>query len=160
MLRCYRPVSVSPIALFPGCTNHLDLHYPRNGGHINPPLFHDYTSLKSEFGIESAKRIIRFRRAHLSALREAVEDIGALDHSQIRDVEKLDVFFDSENFKRQVKALEVWREDMPEEAADIRVVEGSEAAKVTICFSSPALFSRSDGTTLKGANRCSTSRNT
>jgi hypothetical protein len=161
MLRCYRPVSVSlTCSVFSGCTNHLVLHYRRNGGHINPPLFHDYVRLKSEFGVESSKRIIRFRCAHLSALREAVEDIGALDHSQIREVEKLDVFFDHDTFKGEVKAFEVWRKDMPEEAAEIRVVEGSEAAKVAICFSSSALLNRSDGPTLKGANRCSNSRNT
>jgi hypothetical protein len=135
-------------------------HYLRNGGHINPPLFDDYVQLKSEFGIESAKRIIRFRCAHLSALREAVEDIGALDHSQIRDVEKLDVFFDHDTFEGEIKALEAWRKDMPKEAAETRVVEGSEAAKVTICFYSSALLNRFDGATLKGANRCSNSRNT
>jgi transposase InsO family protein len=117
----------------------------RNGGHLNPPLYHDYVRLKSDFGVESAKRIIRFRRAHLSALREAVEEIGALDHSQIRDVEKLDVYFDHDTFKEGVQALEVWRKDMPEEAADSRVIEGSEAAKVTICFSSPGPLYRSDG---------------
>jgi hypothetical protein len=128
----------------------------RNGGHLNPPLYHDYVQLKSDFGIESAKRIIRFRRAHLSALREAVEEIGALDHSQIRDVEDLDVYFDHDTFKEDVQALEVWRKDMPEEAADSRVIEGSEAAKVTI---SPGLLNRSDGTSLKDANRCSDSLN-
>jgi hypothetical protein len=132
----------------------------RNGGHLNPPLYHDYVQLKSDFGVESAKRIIRFRRAHLSALREAVEEIDALDHSQIRDVEKLDVYFDHDTFKEAVQALEVWRKDMPEEAADSRVIEGSEAAKVTICFSSPPWTpNRSDGTSLKEANRCSDSLN-
>jgi hypothetical protein len=118
----------------PGLHEDPILHYPRNGGHISPPLFHDYVRLKSEFGVESAKRIIRFRLAHLSALREAVEDIDVLDHSQIRDVEKLDVYFDHDGFKEEVKAFEIWRDDMPEEAADSRVVEGSEAAKVTISF--------------------------
>ena len=131
----------------------------RNGGHLNPPLYHDYVQLKSDFGIESAKRIIRFRRAHLSALRESVEEIGALDHSQIRDVEKLDVYFDHDTFKEGLQALEVWRKDMPEEAADSRVIEGSEAAKVTIFFSFPGLLNRSDGTSLKDANRCSNSLN-
>jgi hypothetical protein len=123
----------------------------RNGGHLNPPLYHDYVQLKSDFGIESAKRIIRFRCAHLSALREAVEEIGALDHSQIRDVEQLDVYFDHDAFEKEAQSLEVWRKDMPEEAADSRVIEGSEAAKVNICFSSPGLLNRSDGTSLKDA---------
>ena len=102
----------------------------RNGGHIDPPLFHDYARLKSEFGVESAKRIIRFRLAHHSALREAVEDIGAHDHSQIRDTEMLDVYFDHDTFDKEVKALDAWRKDMPKEAEDCRVVKGSEAAKV------------------------------
>jgi hypothetical protein len=102
----------------------------RNGGHIDPPLYHDYAWLKSEFGVESAKRIIRFRRAHHPALREAVEDIGALEHSQIRDTEQLDIYFERDTFDKEVKALEAWRKDMPEEAEVSRVVEGSEAAKV------------------------------
>ncbi|KAH9982041.1 FAD dependent oxidoreductase-domain-containing protein [Lactifluus volemus] len=102
----------------------------RNGGHINPPLFHDYVQLKSEFGIESAKRIIRFRLAHLSAMREAVEGIGALEHSQIRDVEALNVHFHPNTFEEHVKELEVWRAEMPKEAANCRVFKGSEAAKM------------------------------
>ena len=112
---------------------HLAVYYPpRNGGHVNPPLFHDYLQLKSEFGVESAKRIIRFRRAHHSSLREAIEDIGALDHSQIRDVEHLDVHFEHDTFEEQVKRLEAWRKDMPEESEGCRAIEGNEAAKVTL----------------------------
>jgi len=103
--------------------------FPRNGGHINPPRFHDYVRLKSEFAVESAKRIIHFRLAHPSALREAIEDAGALDYSQIRDIEKLDIYFDHDTFEEHVKALEIWRKDMPEESAGSRVVEGSDAAK-------------------------------
>lgn len=101
----------------------------RNGGHISGPLFHDYSQLKSEFGLESAKRVIRFRLAHLPALREAVEDIGTLDYSQVRDVEKLDVYFDLGEFEESLKALEEWKLDMPEEAAGFYVVEGKEATK-------------------------------
>jgi hypothetical protein len=103
---------------------------PRKGGHINPSLFHDYVQLKSEFGIESAKRIIRFRLAHLSAMWEAVEGIGALEHSQIRDGEELDVHFHPDPFEEHLEALHVWRADMPEEAANCRVFKGKEAAKV------------------------------
>ena len=63
-------------------------------------------------------------------MREAVEGIGALEHSQIRDVEALDVHFHHDTFEEHVKALEVWRAEMPEEAANCRVFKGSEAAKV------------------------------
>ena len=108
----------------------------RNGGHITSTQFQDYLRLKSEFGVESAKRIIRFRRAHHSSLHEAVEDVGALDYSQIRDVEHLDVHFEHDTFEEQVKGFEAWRKDMPEESEGCRVIEGNEAAKVTLtrCF--------------------------
>ncbi|KAH9064955.1 FAD dependent oxidoreductase [Lactarius vividus] len=101
----------------------------RNGGHINAPLFHDYPQLKSEFGLDSAKRIIRFRLSHLPAVRGAVEDIGVLDYSQVRDVEKLDVYFDRGSFEENLKALEEWKADMPDEAAGCYVFEGKEATK-------------------------------
>ncbi|KAI0271727.1 FAD dependent oxidoreductase [Gloeopeniophorella convolvens] len=101
----------------------------RNGGHVNPPLFHDYKDLKAEFGLDAAKRIIRFRLAHLPALREAVEEADALEHSQLRDIEKLDVYFDQKVFDEQKQALEQWRADMPEEAAGSYVVEGKEASQ-------------------------------
>jgi hypothetical protein len=63
-------------------------------------------------------------------MREAVEGIGALEHSQIRDVEALNVHFHPNTFEEHVKELEVWRAEMPKEAANCRVFKGSEAAKV------------------------------
>lgn len=42
----------------------------------------------------------------------------------------LDIYFDRDTFDKEVKALEAWRKDMPEEAKECRVVEGSEAVKV------------------------------
>lgn len=111
----------------------LAVHYPpQERWAYQSPLFHDYLQLKSEFGVESANRIIRFRRAHHSSLREAIEDIGALDYSQIRDVEHLDVHFERGTFEEQVKRLEAWRKDMPEESEGCRVIEGNEATEVTL----------------------------
>ena len=127
MLRCYWPVNVS---IDQSIAPRRRVDTTRNGGHISGPLFHDYPQLKSEFGLDSAKRIIRFRLAHLPALREAVEDIGALDYSQIRDVEKLDVYFNRAEFEECLKALEEWKADMPEEASGFCVVEGKEATEV------------------------------
>lgn len=53
-----------------------------------------------------------------------------LDYSQVRDVEKLDVYFNRGEFEESLKALEEWKVDMPEEAADFYVVEGKEATEV------------------------------
>jgi hypothetical protein len=64
-------------------------------------------------------------------MREALQGIGALQHSQIRDVERLDVYFDRGAFEEHVRGLEVWKADMPEEAVTSRVIEASEAIKVS-----------------------------
>lgn len=130
MFGSHWPVSVAALSIDRSLHANALTPPPRNGGHLSGPLFHDYAQLKSEFGLESAKRIIRFRLAHLPALREAVEDIGALDYSQVRDVEKLDVYFDRGEFEGGLKALEEWKADMPEEAAGFCVVEGKEATEV------------------------------
>lgn len=53
-----------------------------------------------------------------------------LDYSQVRDVEKLDVYFNRGEFEESLKALEEWKVDMPEEAAGFYVVEGKEATEV------------------------------
>ena len=100
MFRCYRAVSVSEVH---------ELLAEMAGTairHIIMTMSHSSRTLGSE--VEPAKRTIRFRRVHLSALREAVKKI-----------------------KEDVRVLEVWRNDMPEEAVDSRVIECGEAAKVT-----------------------------
>ncbi|PBK89194.1 hypothetical protein ARMGADRAFT_1083740 [Armillaria gallica] len=40
----------------------------RNGGHITPPLYHDYLDLKKKHGAEAAKQIIHLRLSHLDEL--------------------------------------------------------------------------------------------
>ncbi|KAF9236693.1 FAD dependent oxidoreductase [Melanogaster broomeanus] len=71
----------------------------RNGGHISPPLYHDYTTLREDHG--------DFRLAHLRELRRAAEEEGILEESQWREVETVDVFYNQEQFeKAKVKSAE------------------------------------------------------
>lgn len=87
----------------------------RNGGHITPPLYHDYSSLKKEFGAPVAKRIIRFRLAHLDEFLRVAEEEGLLIDSQARKVQTFDVFFDHETFLQAKVKLEEYSRDMPNE---------------------------------------------
>ncbi|KAF7370571.1 FAD-dependent protein [Mycena sanguinolenta] len=59
----------------------------RNGGHITPPLFHDYLRIKEEVGVDMAKAIIRFRLAHLAELLRVAEEDEILEDSQCREVD-------------------------------------------------------------------------
>lgn len=87
----------------------------RNGGHITPPLYHDYSSLKKEFGATVAQRIIRFRLAHLQEFLRVAEEEGLLIDSQARRVQTFDVFFDRETFLQAKAKLEEYSRDMPNE---------------------------------------------
>ncbi|KZT24713.1 DAO-domain-containing protein [Neolentinus lepideus HHB14362 ss-1] len=84
----------------------------RNGGHINPPLWHDYAELKEAYGEKEAKTIIKFRLAHLREMMDVAVSENIVDHCQIREVETVDVYFDGPRFEAAKDALEVWRKDM------------------------------------------------
>ncbi|KAL1736255.1 FAD dependent oxidoreductase [Schizophyllum commune] len=76
----------------------------RNGGHITPALYHDYTALRKELGAEAAEHIMRFRLAHLNEFLMVADGEGLLDGSQCREVQTYDVFFDNPLF-HEAKAL-------------------------------------------------------
>ncbi|KAF8913663.1 FAD dependent oxidoreductase [Mucidula mucida] len=99
----------------------------RNGGHITPPLYHDYQALEKAVGAETAKRIIRFRRAHLHALLRAAEEEGLLEYSQCRKVDTYDAFFELSVFESLKLKLEYFLKALPEENGLWEVLEGPEA---------------------------------
>lgn len=100
----------------------------RNGGHINPPLFHDYEDLKQSLGKAAAQQIMRFRIAHLEVLIEVAE--ADASDSDCREVHSVDVFFDERVFAEAKRKLSIFEADMPEEASTFRIWEGEEARKV------------------------------
>ncbi|KAH7910011.1 FAD dependent oxidoreductase-domain-containing protein [Hygrophoropsis aurantiaca] len=99
----------------------------RNGGHINPPLYHDYTALKRQFGAETAKAIMRFRLSHLGEMRRVAAEEQLVEASQCREVESVDVYYDQGVFDKAKRKLEAYRRDMPVESAPYRVYEAAEA---------------------------------
>ncbi|THH10585.1 hypothetical protein EW145_g1235 [Phellinidium pouzarii] len=99
----------------------------RNGGHVKPPLYHDYLDLKKKFGAEQAAKLIRFRQMHIHELISTATEEDILEESQCREVDSLDVYLTRETFEEGKTQLQVWKEDMPEEAKDFVWVEGEEA---------------------------------
>jgi hypothetical protein len=102
----------------------------RNGGHINPPLHHDYSELKKNHGATMAQRILRWRLSHFHELQRVAIDEGLLGDSQIRNVESLDVYLSEDEYTNAKKLLEIWRKDMPEEAKFTHALDGEEAMLV------------------------------
>ncbi|KAF9235862.1 FAD dependent oxidoreductase-domain-containing protein [Melanogaster broomeanus] len=97
----------------------------RNGGHINPPLYHDYADLKQSLGLRRAQQIMRFRLAHLEVLSAVAEEEP--DSADCREVETVDVHFHETAFVEAKRKLSIYKEDMPHEASTYRVWEGEEA---------------------------------
>jgi hypothetical protein len=76
--------------------------------------------MKARFGIESAKKILRFQQRHLPIILDLASAEG-LEDSEAIEVETVDMFTDSsawENAKRMVREL---RQDVPEAALDLIV---------------------------------------
>ncbi|KAJ7224226.1 nucleotide-binding domain-containing protein [Mycena pura] len=101
----------------------------RNGGHITPPLYHDYRALKEAHGAERAKEIIRFRLAHLAELLQVSREENIDDSSQCRTVETFDMFFDAAMFEVAVRNLAIYLDEMPEQRKLWRVVSADECIK-------------------------------
>lgn len=99
----------------------------RNGGHVKPPLHHDYLLLKKKLGSEQAAKLIRLRLMHLrEMLAVAIED-EISSESQCREVDSLDVYFTQDKFDEAKIQLQAWKDDMPEEAKDYNAIEAKEA---------------------------------
>ncbi|KAF9466884.1 FAD dependent oxidoreductase-domain-containing protein [Collybia nuda] len=117
----------------------------RNGGHITPVLYAEYSDLKEQYGIDAAKKIIRFRLSHYSELHSIAVKEDLLEVSQCRQVEAFDVFYDSGRFKASKEKLAAYQEDLPCESADYKVYEGPDdmeklqlSPKAVGCFSTKA----------------------
>jgi hypothetical protein len=117
------------------CNTTVSWHHPpfiasRNGGHVNPQLYSEYGKLKKDYGKEMAKKMIRFRLSHLPELKRVSEEEGILEDTQCREVEHCDVYYDRKLFESTKKKIEVYRKDMPEEAAEVQIYESKEGIEV------------------------------
>ncbi|KAH9949474.1 FAD dependent oxidoreductase [Amylocystis lapponica] len=101
----------------------------RNGGHINAPLYHDYSQLKEKYGDVTAKKMIRFRLAHLREMRHVADTEDTLKVSQCRGTEHIDVFTCPDSFAEAKEQLLKWQEDMPEESEGSGFLDRNDAIK-------------------------------
>ena len=106
----------------------------RNGGHIKPPLHHDYAVLKKKHGLEQAKRIIQFGLQHIDELIQVATLEDVVKHTQAREVESLDVYFTPDAFEQGKQNLRTWKADMPLEADDYLYMDKEDAMKVRSSF--------------------------
>ena len=106
----------------------------RNGGHIKPPLHHEYEELKRKVGVQQAQAIIKFRQSHIDEVLRVAGLEGITEDCQARDVESLDVFFEAGMFEDAKRRLRDWKQDMPEVAADFFYLEGQEAIDVSFAL--------------------------
>ncbi|TFK57733.1 FAD dependent oxidoreductase [Heliocybe sulcata] len=106
----------------------------RNGGHINPPLWHDYADLKGVYGEKEAKTIIKFRLAHLREMMDVAVSENIVDHCQIREVETVDVYFDDARFGTAEEAFKVWQMDMSADTDTFYAADKESAIKVCYCI--------------------------
>ncbi|KAJ7152355.1 nucleotide-binding domain-containing protein [Mycena filopes] len=86
----------------------------RNGGHISPNTYQDYSDLASKYGAAAAQAIIRFRLAHLPALLAVAEGEGLLHASQARAIDQFDVYLNGTLYQRAKEALASLIEALPE----------------------------------------------
>ncbi|KAI0757542.1 FAD dependent oxidoreductase [Daedaleopsis nitida] len=99
----------------------------RNGGHINPPLYHDHAELRELYGERAANAMIAFRRAHIAEMLRVASQEDILKESQCRETEHLDVYTCPTAFAEAKDNLAKWRERMPAESSTFVSYEREEA---------------------------------
>ncbi|KAF7586504.1 hypothetical protein BBP40_008786 [Aspergillus hancockii] len=105
----------------------------RNGGHLKCAPYATYSTMKARFGVESAKKILRFQQQHLPIILDIV-NAERLEETEAREVETVDMFTDLgawENAKAMVRELQ---QDVPEAAMDL-IVWGAKDARKEYGFS-------------------------
>lgn len=105
----------------------------RNGGHILETA-DEYAEFADMFGVEDAKKLMRFRLGHLGEMLAVAKELGIAEESQARKVQFLSVYFGEEPWNSAVERLRRFKTDMPEEAAEWTSFEGEEIPKVSQCF--------------------------
>lgn len=108
----------------------------RNGGHISPNIYNDYSQLKETHGVLTALQIIRFRLAHIPALISVAEKENLLAESQARVVEEFDAFIHETLFDKAKRELDTFVKEVREEGERFKVLEKREDIDVSArCYS-------------------------
>jgi hypothetical protein len=87
----------------------------RNGGHILETA-EEFADLEDKHGPDAAKKIMRFRLAHLREMLDTAEEYGLTKECQARRVQFLSVYFDEdgwEDARERVRRLKPIRPNSP-----------------------------------------------
>lgn len=101
----------------------------RNGGHVLETA-DDYGEFADAFGVDAARKLIRFRLSHLREMLAVAEKLGITTETQARKVRFLSVYFGDEPWKAALERMHRFKEDMPEESAEWTYYEGGAIPKV------------------------------
>lgn len=101
----------------------------RNGGHILETA-DEYAEIADVFGEESARKLLRFRLAHLREMLGVAEELGLTEVAQARNVQFLSAYFGEEPWKAALERLRRFKEGMPEESAEWVSYEGGSIQEV------------------------------
>lgn len=105
----------------------------RNGGHIIETA-DIYADLADGFGEETARKILRFRLAHLSEMLGVADELGLTAETQARKVKFLSVYFGDGPWKAALERLRLFKEGMPVEAAEWMAYEGESIPQVCVDY--------------------------
>ncbi|KAJ0415431.1 FAD dependent oxidoreductase-domain-containing protein [Aspergillus carlsbadensis] len=97
----------------------------RNGGHILE-TGQQFAELETAHGVDAARRMIKFRLAHLGEMLRVAEEYGLDTHSQARKVQFLSVHFHDEGWEEAKRWVWRLKECLPEETREWELLEGAE----------------------------------
>ncbi|KAI2889475.1 hypothetical protein CBS76997_6460 [Aspergillus niger] len=97
----------------------------RNGGHILETA-EEFADLEDKHGPDAAKKIMRFRLAHLREMLETAEEYGLTKECQARRVQFLSVYFDEDGWEDARERVGRLKVGLPEETKEWRVYERGE----------------------------------
>lgn len=101
----------------------------RNGGHILETA-EEYGEFADVFGVDAARKLIRFRLAHLQEMLTVAEELGITTETQARKVQFLSVYFGDEPWKTALERMHRFKDGMPEESAEWTSYEGDAIPRV------------------------------
>ncbi|KAF4222533.1 hypothetical protein CNMCM8980_003700 [Aspergillus fumigatiaffinis] len=100
----------------------------RNGGHILETA-EEFAALEASHGLEAAKKIVKFRMAHLQEILKTADEYGLTEETQVRKVQFLCVYFDERGWKAALSRLRRLKECLPDETVEWRAYERNEIPK-------------------------------
>lgn len=102
----------------------------RNGGHIKATPYRDFVDHARTLGShEKARDITRFEMRHLEMLKEFADIFPV---AEIREVETIDVFFETKDFEQAKEHVAITKKWLPE--IEINILGPQEAKEKVILF--------------------------